>query len=62
MKKSRDLQQAFEKLKTEIVEFENEKISEGMDRIEVEGVIRQVNRLQDKLEKYRNIVSRNYKY
>jgi len=62
MKKSRDLQQAFEKLKTEIAEFENEKISEGMDRIEVEGVIRQVNRLQDKLEKYRNIVSRNYKY
>ncbi|MHA1245324.1 MAG: hypothetical protein ACTSP7_12235 [Candidatus Heimdallarchaeota archaeon] len=62
MKKSRDLHQSFEKLKTKIAEFENENTIEGMDRLEIEGVIQQVNRLHDKLEKFRNIVSRDFKY
>ncbi|MHA1366860.1 MAG: hypothetical protein ACTSP5_10680 [Candidatus Heimdallarchaeota archaeon] len=34
MKKSRDLHQSFEKLKTKIAEFENENTIEGMDRLE----------------------------
>jgi len=58
MKKSRDLHQSFEKLKTKIAEFENENTIEGMDRLEIEGVIQQVNRLHDKLEKFR----RDFKY
>ena len=62
MKKSRDLHQSFEKLKTKIAEFENENIIDGMERIEIEGVIQQVNRLHDKLEKFKNIVSRDLKY
>ena len=62
MKKSRDLQQAFDRLKEKITEFEQDKISEGMERIEIEGVIQQVNRLYNKLEKFRNIVNKNYKY
>ncbi|MHA1737731.1 MAG: hypothetical protein ACTSXA_12170 [Candidatus Heimdallarchaeota archaeon] len=62
MKKSRDLHQSFEKLKTKIAEFENENTIEGMDRLEIEGIIQQVNRLHDKLEKFRNIVGRDFKY
>lgn len=62
MKKSRDLYQAFDKLKTKITEFENEKIINGMERSEIEGVIQQVDRLFDKLEKFRNIVSKDFKY
>ena len=62
MKKSRDLHQAFEQLKIKIAEFENENIIDGMERIEIEGIIQQVNRLHDKLEKFRNIVSRDFKY
>ncbi|MHA1441988.1 MAG: hypothetical protein ACTSPK_09020 [Candidatus Heimdallarchaeota archaeon] len=62
MKKSRDLHQSFEKLKTKIAEFENENTIEGMDRLEIERVIQQVNRLHDKLEKFRNIVGRDFKY
>lgn len=62
MKKSRDLQQAFEKLHNKITEFKNEKIIDGMERNEIEGVILQVDRLHDKLEKFRNIVSKNYNY
>jgi len=62
LKKSKDLLQVFEKLKTKMAEFENENIVDGMDRVEIEGVIQQVSRLHDKLEKFRNIVSKNYKY
>ncbi len=62
MKKSRDLHQAFEQLKIKIAEFENENTIDGMDRLEIESVIQQVNRLRDKLEKFRNIVGRDLKY
>ena len=62
MKKGRDLEQAFEKLNTKISEFKDGNIVDGMERVEIEGLIQQVNRLHDKLEKFRNIVSRNYKY
>ena len=62
MKKSRDLHQAFEQLKIKIAEFENENIIDGMERIEIEGIIQQVNRLHNKLEKFRNIVGRDFKY
>jgi hypothetical protein len=60
MKKCRDLQQAFEKLKLKIDEFENENTTDGMERTEIEGVIQQVNRLTEKLEKFKKIVGRKF--
>lgn len=58
MKKTRDLEQAFEKLTEKILEFNNAKTTDGMERTEIEGVIQQVERLIAKLEKFMNIVSK----
>ncbi|MGC9779140.1 MAG: hypothetical protein HZR80_07855 [Candidatus Heimdallarchaeota archaeon] len=60
MKKSRDLLQAFEQLNNKISEFNEANIVEGMERIEIESVIQQVDRLHDKLAKYMKIVGRKY--
>jgi hypothetical protein len=60
LKKSRDLHQAFERLVAKFSEFEHENIVNGMERIEVEGIIKQVNRLHDKLEKFMNIVEQKF--
>lgn len=60
MKKSRDLIQSFEQLIIKIKEFEDANTVIGMERIEIESLIQQVQRLNDKLEKYMNIVSSNY--
>ena len=60
LKKTRDLEQAFEKLSEKIFEFNNAKTTEGMERVEIEGVIQQVERLIDKLDKFMNIVGSKY--
>jgi len=60
MKKSRDLQQAFDRLFEKITEFNETQTLEGMERIEIVGVIQQVNRLHDKLEKFIKIVGRKF--
>ncbi|NHJ48618.1 MAG: hypothetical protein FK733_12605 [Asgard group archaeon] len=60
MKKTRDLLQAFENLKLKIDEFNNENTTDGMERMEIESVIQQVNRLSDKLDKFMKIVGRKF--
>lgn len=60
MKKSRDLFQTFEELVLKIKEFEEANTVIGMERVEIESLIQQVQRLHNKLEKYMNIVSSNY--
>jgi len=60
MKKSRDLQQAFDKLNKKISDFNESQTIDGLERNEIEGIIQQVNRLHDKLEKFIKIVSRKY--
>ncbi|NHJ85292.1 MAG: hypothetical protein FK734_07505 [Asgard group archaeon] len=59
-KKSRDLDQAFEKLLLKYKEFKDEQTLQGLERSEIEQLIMQVNRLHDKLNKLMNIVGRNY--
>ena len=61
MKKSRDLQQVFDRLNKKISDFNESQTIAGLERIEIEGVIQQVNRLHDKLEKFIKIVSRKYR-
>ena len=61
MKKSRDLQQAFDQLYKKISDFNESQTIDGLERIEIEGIIQQVNRLHDKLEKFIKIVSRKYR-
>jgi hypothetical protein len=60
MKKSRDLQQAFDQLDEKITEFIETQTIDGMERTEIVGVIQQVNRLHDKLEKFIKIVGRKF--
>ena len=60
MKKSRDLLQAFDQLNSKILEFNESKTIEGLNRIEIEGVIQQVNRLRDKLNKHIKIAGRKF--
>ena len=60
MKKSRDLQQAFDRLNKKISDFNESQTIDGLERIEIEGIIQQVNRLHDKLEKFINIVGRKF--
>ncbi|MCK5047246.1 MAG: hypothetical protein KAJ76_01750 [Candidatus Heimdallarchaeota archaeon] len=60
MKKSRDLQQAFDRLNKKISDFNESQTIAGLERIEIEGIIQQVNRLHDRLEKFINIVGRKF--
>ncbi|MCK5159902.1 MAG: hypothetical protein KAR08_12125 [Candidatus Heimdallarchaeota archaeon] len=60
MKKSRDLQQAFDRLNKKISDFNKSQTIAGLERIEIEGIIQQVNRLHDRLEKFINIVGRKF--
>ncbi len=60
MKKSRDLQQAFDQLYKKISDFNESQTIDGLERIEIEGIIQQVNRLHDKLEKFIKIVGREF--
>lgn len=60
MKKSRDLYQAFDKLKLKVEEFTDDNTIEGMERIEIESLIQQVNRLTAKLDKFMKIVGRKF--
>jgi len=60
MKKSRDLQQAFDQLYKKISDFNESQTIDGLERIEIEGIIQQVNRLHDKLEKFIKIVGRKF--
>ena len=60
LKKSRDLQQAFDRLNIMISEFYESQTIDGLERIEIEGLIQQVNRLHDKLEKHIKIVGRKF--
>jgi len=60
MKKSRDLQQAFDQLNKKISDFNGSQTIDGLERIEIEGLIQQVNRLHDKLEKFIKIVGTKF--
>ena len=60
MKKSRDLQQAFDRLNMKISDFNESQTIAGLERIEIEGLIQQVNRLHDKLEKFIKIVGSKF--
>lgn len=60
MSKSRDLVQAFQRLTEKYREFLDESTMDKMERIEIESVIQQVNRLHDKLNKHMNIVGRKF--
>ena len=60
MSKSRDLVQAFQGLVKKYQEFLNESTMDEMERIEIEAVIQQINRLHDKLNKHMNIVGRKF--
>ncbi len=60
MSKSRDLEQAFQQLIEKYNEFLNESTMDEMERIEIEAVIQQINRLHDKLNKHMNIIGRKY--
>jgi len=60
MKKSRDLLQAFDQLYKKISDFNESQTINGLERIEIEGIIQQVNRLHDKLEKFIKIVGRKF--
>ncbi len=60
MSKSKDLEQAFQRLIKKYHEFLNETIMDEMERIEIEAVIQQINRLHDKLNKHMNIVGRKF--
>ncbi|MHA1155069.1 MAG: hypothetical protein ACTSQK_03090 [Candidatus Heimdallarchaeota archaeon] len=60
MSKSRDLVQAFQRLTEKYREFSDESTMDKMERIEIESVIQQVNRLHDKLNKHMNIVGRKF--
>ncbi|HUU77547.1 MAG TPA: hypothetical protein VMX55_04325 [candidate division Zixibacteria bacterium] len=60
MKKTRDLKQAFENLNGKITDFVELNITEGMERVEIEGIIQQVNRLSEKLEKFMSIARSKY--
>ena len=50
--------QSFDKLIEKIAEFKSENTIEGMERIEIEGVIQQVYRLHSKLDKFIKLVKR----
>lgn len=60
LKKTRDLEQAFEKLNEKITDFIELNITEGMERVEIEGIIQQVNRLSEKLEKFMSVARSKY--
>ncbi|MBK5112296.1 MAG: hypothetical protein KGD59_10125 [Candidatus Heimdallarchaeota archaeon] len=60
MKKSRDLLQAFDRLNIMVSEFYESQTIDGLERIEIEGLIQQINRLHDKLEKHIKIVGRKF--
>lgn len=60
MKKSRDLQQAFDQLNKKISDFNDSQTIDGLERIEIEGLIQQVIRLHDKLEKFIKIVGTKF--
>ncbi|MCE7745287.1 MAG: hypothetical protein GPJ52_09160 [Candidatus Heimdallarchaeota archaeon] len=60
MKKSRDLQQAFDRLNKKISDFNESQTIDGLERIEIEGLIQQVIRLYDKLEKFIKIVGTKF--
>jgi len=60
LKKTRDLKQAFENLNGKITDFVELNITEGMERVEIEGIIQQVNRLSEKLEKFMSIARSKY--
>ena len=60
LKKTRDLLQAFDKLKLKIDDFNNDNTTDGMERTEIESVIQQVNRLTEKLDKFMKIVGRKF--
>jgi hypothetical protein len=60
LKKSRDLYQSFDELKLKIDEFTNVNTVEGMERVEIESLIQQVNRLTTKLEKFIKIIGRKF--
>lgn len=60
MKKTRDLYQEFDLLEETIQDFKETNTVEGMERVEIESLIQQVIRLQEKLDKFMKIVSSNY--
>ncbi len=60
MNKSRDFVQAFQRLTEKYHEFLNESTMDKMERIEIEAVIQQINRLHDKLDKHMNIIGRKF--
>jgi hypothetical protein len=60
LKKSRDLQQAFDRLNIMVSEFYESQTIDGLERIEIEGLIQQINRLHNKLEKHIKIVGRKF--
>lgn len=60
LKKSRDLLQAFDRLNIMVSEFYESQTIDGLERIEIEGLIQQINRLHDKLEKHIKIVGRKF--
>jgi len=62
LKKILDLQQAFGKLEEKISEFQESNTTEGMERVEIEGVLQQVNRLIEKLDKFMKIVGREFNH
>jgi len=60
LNKSRDLYQEFDKLKLKIDEFSNENTVDGLERLEIENLIQQVDRLISKLDKLMKIVGRKF--
>lgn len=60
MSKSRDLEQAFQRLIEKYYEFIDESIMNGMERTEIESIIQQIDRLHNKLNKFMNIVGRKF--
>ncbi|NHJ85926.1 MAG: hypothetical protein FK734_10720 [Asgard group archaeon] len=59
-KKRRDFEQAFSKLLAKFNEFKEDTTIFGMERVEIEQLIQQVNRLEQKLDKLIKIVGQQY--
>ncbi|HUT82094.1 MAG TPA: hypothetical protein VMZ29_12910 [Candidatus Bathyarchaeia archaeon] len=59
-KKRKDFEQAYTKLNAKFNEFKEDKTIFGMERIEIEQLIQQINRLEQKLDKFIKIIGRDF--
>ncbi|MBN1329644.1 MAG: hypothetical protein JXA54_09240 [Candidatus Heimdallarchaeota archaeon] len=55
-KKRKDFEQAFTKLVNKFNEFQEGQTIFGMERVEIEQLIQQINRLEQKLDKFIKII------